>query len=99
MKTLQQIFESILLEDKSKEYSDKLESTLGTDEFDKVHNELKNDSSMTKEHIKSVCTHFWGTKHGSGTIDHSSRNNILRDIYSRHEKLLDSRHASETIGR
>ena len=99
MKTLQQIFESILSEDenKVKEYADKLSSSLGTDEFDKVHQNLTNDSSMKKEHIKGIITLFYG-KNGSGTIPHSSRDNILRDIRVRHENLLRGRRMSASIG-
>lgn len=71
-------------------YLEKLEETLGNDEFDEVFAELESDRRVKKPDMVQITSNFV-----TRTAKSTSRKECLKRIYARHASLVDSRHKRE----
>jgi len=71
-------------------YLDKLEETLGNDEFEAVFAELESDRRVKKPDMVQITSNFV-----SRTAKSTSRKECLKRIYARHASLIDSRRKRE----
>jgi len=71
-------------------YLEKLEETLGNDEFDDVFAELEGDRRVKRPDMVRITSNFV-----TRTAKSTSRKECLKRIYARHASLIDSRHKRE----
>ncbi len=71
-------------------YLDKLEETLGNDQFDDVFAELEGDRRVKKPDMVQITSKFV-----THTAKSTSRKECLKRIYARHASLIDSSHKRE----
>jgi len=71
-------------------YLDKLEETLGNDQFDDVFAELESDKRVKKPDMVQITSNFV-----TRTAKSTSKKECLKRIYARHASLIDSSHKRE----